>query len=44
VLHNQKLIAWNTDITADAASARDEHGLPTGYVQGPRRPLRYHLS
>jgi hypothetical protein len=36
VLNNQKLIAWDTTITADAASARDEFGLPTGYVQGPR--------
>ncbi len=36
VLNNQKLIAWDTTITADAASARDENGLPTGYVQGPR--------
>ena len=36
VLNNQKLIAWDTTILADAASARDEFGLPTGYVQGPR--------
>ena len=36
LLNNQKLIAWNTDILADAASARDDDGLPTGYVQGPR--------
>lgn len=36
VLNNQKLIAWDTTITADAASARDEFGLPTGYVVGPR--------
>ena len=36
VLNNQKQIAWDTAITADAASARDEFGLPTGYVQGPR--------
>ena len=36
VLNNQKLIAWDTTITADAASARDEFGLPTGYVEGPR--------
>ena len=35
VLNNQKLIAWDTTITADAASARDEFGLPTGYVEGP---------
>jgi hypothetical protein len=36
VMNNQKLIAWDTTITADAASARDEFGLPTGYVEGPR--------
>jgi hypothetical protein len=36
VMNNRKLIAWDTTITADAASARDEFGLPTGYVQGPR--------
>jgi outer membrane receptor protein involved in Fe transport len=36
VLNNQKLIAWDTAIMADAASAPDEFGLPTGYVEGPR--------
>ena len=36
VLNNQKLIAWDTTITADASSPRDEFGLPTGYVEGPR--------
>jgi hypothetical protein len=36
LLNNQKLIAWDTTITADAASTRDEFGLPTSYVQGPR--------
>jgi hypothetical protein len=36
VLNNQKLIAWDTTILPDAASARDEFGLPTGYLQGPR--------
>ena len=36
LLNNQKLVAWDTTITADPASARDEFGLPTGYVQGPR--------
>jgi hypothetical protein len=36
VLNNQKVIAWDTTITADAAAARDENGLPTGYVPGPR--------
>ena len=36
MLNNQKLIAWDTTISADPASARDALGLPTGYVQGPR--------
>jgi hypothetical protein len=36
VLNNQTLIAWDTTITADPNSARDEFGLPTGYVEGPR--------
>jgi outer membrane receptor protein involved in Fe transport len=36
VLNNQKLIAWDTTITADPASPRDEFGLPTGYLEGPR--------
>jgi outer membrane receptor protein involved in Fe transport len=36
VLNNQKLIAWDTTITADPNSSRDEFGLPTGYLQGPR--------
>jgi hypothetical protein len=36
VLDNQKLIAWDTVITADPASPRDEFGLPTGYLEGPR--------
>ncbi len=36
VMNNQKLIAWDTTITADAASARDEFGLPTGYLPGAR--------
>jgi hypothetical protein len=36
LLNNQKLIGWDTALTADASSARDEFGLPTGYVQGPR--------
>jgi hypothetical protein len=35
-LNNDKLIAWDTAIAADAASARDEFGLPTGYLQGAR--------
>ena len=36
LLNNQKLIAWDTAITVDAQSAKDENGLPTGYVKGPR--------
>jgi hypothetical protein len=36
VLNNRKLIAWDTTITADPASARDEFGLPTGYLPGAR--------
>ena len=36
VLNNQKLIAWDTTITPDPASARDEFGLPTDYVKGAR--------
>ena len=36
VLNNQKLIAWDTTITADPASPRDEFGLPTGYIEGAR--------
>jgi hypothetical protein len=36
VLNNQKLIAWDTTVAADPASLRDEFGLPTGYLQGPR--------
>jgi hypothetical protein len=33
-LNNQKLIKWDTTITADNASARDANGLQTGYIQG----------
>jgi hypothetical protein len=36
VLNNQKLIAWDTTIIADAGAPRDENGLPMGYTQGPR--------
>jgi outer membrane receptor protein involved in Fe transport len=31
---NDKVIAWDTSISADAASALDANGLPTGYVRG----------
>ncbi len=37
-LNNDKLIGWDTTVTADAASALDANGLPTGLRQG--RPLR----
>jgi hypothetical protein len=36
VLNNDKLIAWDTTITADPASALDADGLPTGFLRGPR--------
>jgi hypothetical protein len=32
-LNNQKLIGWDTSVTADAKSALDAFGLPTGYVK-----------
>jgi Carboxypeptidase regulatory-like domain/TonB-dependent Receptor Plug Domain len=35
VLNNQKLIAWDTTVTADPNSPKDANGLPTGYIQGP---------
>jgi hypothetical protein len=34
VLNNQKLIAWDTAITADNNSPKDANGLPTAYVKG----------
>ena len=34
VFNNDKLIQWNTVVTADRNSALDSLGLPTGYVQG----------
>ncbi len=33
---NDKLIGWDTTVTADAASALDASGLPTGFVKGVR--------
>jgi hypothetical protein len=36
VMDNNKLIAWDTTITADPASALDADGLPTGYRPGAR--------
>ena len=35
-LNNDTLIAWDTTITADPASALDANGLPTGYLKGAR--------
>ena len=35
-LNNDKLIGWDTTVTADAASALDANGLPTGYLRGVR--------
>jgi hypothetical protein len=35
VLNNQKLIAWDTTVTADPNSPKDANGLPTGYLRGP---------
>ena len=34
LLNNQKLINWDTTITADMAGPKDEHGLPLTYVKG----------
>ena len=33
VLNNQKLIAWNTTVSQDPASARDDIGLATGFTR-----------
>jgi hypothetical protein len=35
LLNNQKVIGWDTTITANAAGARDADGLPLEYVKGP---------
>ena len=32
-LNNQKLISWNTSITADNAGPKDENGLPINYIK-----------
>jgi hypothetical protein len=32
-LNNQKLISWNTSITADNAGPKDENGLPLNYIK-----------
>ena len=34
-LNNDKVIAWDTSISADPTAALDANGLPTGYVRGP---------
>lgn len=36
LLNNQKVIAWDRTVTADASSALDANGIRTGYVRGPR--------
>ena len=36
VFDNDKLIGWDTSIKADATSALDANGLPTGYIEGVR--------
>ena len=33
VLNNQKLINWNTTITADLAGPKDANGLPLNYIK-----------
>jgi hypothetical protein len=32
-LNNQKLVSWNTSVTADMAGPKDENGLPTNYIK-----------
>ncbi len=32
-LNNQKLVSWNTSVTADTAGPRDENGLPLNYIK-----------
>jgi hypothetical protein len=34
LLNNDKLIKWDTTVTADPNSPKDANGLPTGYIQG----------
>ena len=36
LLNNQKLISWDTTITADPNSVKDADGLATGYVKGAK--------
>ncbi|MEP7310392.1 MAG: TonB-dependent receptor [Acidobacteriota bacterium] len=35
VLDNDKLVRWDTTVTADPNSPKDGNGLPTGYIPGP---------
>jgi hypothetical protein len=35
LFNNQTLISWDTTVTANAAGAKDAHGLPLEYVTGP---------
>ena len=35
LFNNQKQIAWDKSVSADAASALDANGIPTGFVEGP---------
>jgi carboxypeptidase family protein len=46
VLNNDKLISWNTTITADNAGPKDENGLPLNYIKAaafgtPTAPSSY---
>jgi hypothetical protein len=34
VLNNQKLISWDTSVTADMAGPKDANGLPLNYITG----------
>ena len=34
VANNQKQVAWDTTVTADANSVKDANGLATGFIQG----------
>ncbi len=36
LFNNQKQIAWDKTVSADASSPLDANGIPTGYVQGPK--------
>jgi hypothetical protein len=35
VTNNQKIIQFNTTVNPDPDSPLDEHGLPTGFIEGP---------